>query len=104
MKKPSRLLIIILLGLGALIVAGILFVLLAPFLIAFLIAIFPWIGRLFLLFMAFMILWGILYIIAMLGTSLYYFFAKPAEVREQEEYSLEAIEEEGRRQKGKRKQ
>jgi len=81
-----------LLGIIALVIAGIIFILIYPYL---LVAAFG----MFLLLVIFLAIWAAVYIAMVIGVTIYYLF-KPMKVSKKKGYSITRAREAGRRQKG----
>jgi len=85
-----------LLGIVALIFAGIAFLFLLPFIVPLAL------GTL-ILVLVFIFIWGIVYVAMVIGVAIYYFF-KPMEFeRKDKGYTIAKAEESGKREKGKSK-
>ena len=90
----------ILLGLVTLIAAFIAVVLLAPFIIPFIALLFPFLVGAFLIAAAVFVVWAMLYVLALIGTVVYYFFRPMQVSKEPGKYSLGKVREAGMREKG----
>jgi len=91
----------ILLGLVTLVIAFIAVLLLAPFIIPFIALLFPFLVGAFLITAAVFVLWAMLYVLALIGTVVYYFFRPMQVSKEPGKYSLGKVSESGMREKGR---
>ena len=86
-----------LLGMAALVIAGIIFFISLPFLLPLAL------GTL-LLIIVFIAIWATVYVCVMIGVGIYYFFKHPTKWEKKDKgYTIAKAKESGRRQKGKSK-
>lgn len=91
----------VLLGLAALAVAAILVFTLSPYILPFFSAMLPFLLGAFLVIVAVIVVWLILYAAAMIGVAIYYAIRHPMEVsKEHGAYALDKVKESGKREKG----
>ena len=83
----------VLLGLVALVVAGIIFVFLLPLL--------GIIKEGLMLFDIFLVLWMVIWVLAVIGVAIYYFVKHPMKVQKKGTYSINKVKEAGRRKKSR---
>ena len=90
------------LGIVTLALSIVLALIVSPYIVPLLEVLFPYLGGFVLVILSIVIVWAVLFLCAMLGVFIYYFF-KPMKVNTKSKgYSMNA-KESGRRQKGKKK-
>ena len=83
-----------LLGIVALIIAGLAFLFLLPLLI-------PLALGAFILALVFILIWAVVYVAMVIGVAIYYFFRPMTFEKKDKDYTIAKAKEAGRRQKGK---
>jgi len=91
----------VLLGIVTLVVAAVAVLLMLPLIMPFFAAMLPFLAGAFLVIVAIIIVWMLLYAAATVGVAVYYAIRHPMEVnRDSGSYDIDKVKESGKRQKG----